>query len=177
MTVTGIPATYTPGQEVTITVTLNQPDRTRYGFQATVLDDTGRRAGDLSVTDVDRTALADGTGNYLGRQYIRQTTAGFQPNGTNQASWSFKWKAPAQTVGRITLYVASNAANGNANNAGDYIYVTNASLQPAVSLPQLATVSAASYLGTVTADSIASVFGSGLASGNQSATTQPLPTV
>ena len=177
LSVTGLPATYTPGQEITVTVTLNQTDRTRYGFQATALDDWGRRAGDLIVTDTDRTALADGTGNYAGRQYIRQTTAGFVPNGTNQATWSFKWKAPAQTAGRVTLYVAGNAASGNGNNAGDYIYVTNASMQAAVSLPLVATVSSASFLGTLAPDSVASVFGSGLASGNQSASGQPLPTV
>lgn len=177
LSITGLPATYTPGQEVTITITLNQADRARYGFQATALDDLGRRAGDLLVTDTERTALADGTGVYAGRQYIRQTTAGFQPNGTNQASWSFKWKAPAQTAGRVTLYVAANAANGNGANTIDYIYVSNASMQPAVSLPQVATVSSASFLGTLAADSIASVFGTNLAAGNQSATTQPLPTV
>lgn len=176
LTITGLPAAYTPGQEVTVTVTLNQADRMRYGFQATALDDAGRRAGDLIVTDAARTALADGAGNYAGRQYIRQTTGGLPANGTNQASWSFTWKAPAQTAGRVTLYVAGNAANGNGNNAADYIYVTNASMNPAVTLPQVATVSAASYLGTLTPNSIASVFGSGLASGNQNATTQPLPT-
>ena len=175
LTITGIPATYSPGQEVAVTITLNQSDRMRYGFQATVLDDAGRRAGDLIVTETDRTALADGTGNYAGRQYIRQTTGGLPANGTNQANWTFKWKAPAQTAGRVTLYVSGNAANGNGNNASDYIYVTNASLNPAVTLPQVATVSAASYLGTLTASSIASVFGSGLASGNQNATSQPLP--
>ncbi len=177
LSIAGLPATYTPGQEVTITVTLNQANRTRYGFQATALDDWGRRAGDLIVTDTNRTALADGTGNYAGRQYIRQTAAGFVPNGTNQSSWSFKWKAPAQTAGRVTLYVAGNAASGNSNNAGDYIYVINASMQPAVSLPLLATVSSASFLGTLAPDSVASVFGSGLASATQSASSQPLPTV
>lgn len=177
LSVTGLPATYSPGQEVTITVTLNQTDRTRYGFQATALDDWGRRAGDLIVTDSERTALADGTGVYAGRQYIRQTTAGFVPNGTNQSTWSFKWKAPAQTAGRVTIYVAGNAASGNNNNAGDYIYVTNSSMQPGVTLPLVATVSSASFLGALAPDSIASTFGAGLASSNQSANTQPLPTV
>lgn len=177
LTVTGFPTTYTPGQEATITVTLNQIDRTRYGFQATVVDDLGRRAGDLIVTDTNRTALADGTGNYVGRQYIRQTTTGFQPNGTNQSTWTFTWKAPAQPAGRVTIYVAGNAAGGASNNSGDYIYVVNASAQSSTSLPQVATVSSASFLGTVAPDSIGSAFGNGLASSTQSASTQPLPTV
>lgn len=137
----------------------------------------GRRAGDLVVTDTDRTALADGTGAYAGRQYIRQTTVGFAPTGTNLASWSFKWKAPAQTAGRVTLYVAANAANGNGANTVDYIYVTNASMNPAVTLPQVTAVSSASFLGTLSADSIASAFGPGLASATQIASSQPLPTV
>src|SRR5262245_49757072 len=36
LTITGLPATYTANQEVAVTVTLNQADRIRYGFEATV---------------------------------------------------------------------------------------------------------------------------------------------
>ncbi len=176
-TITGLPATYTLNQEVTVTVTLNQADRMRYGFEATVLDDLGRRAGDLTVTEADRTRIVDGTGTFAGRQYIEHSAGGFTPNGTNQNSWTFKWKAPAQSVGRVTFYAAGNAANGNGNSAIDFVYITNASIQPAVSLPQVAAVSAASFGSTLTSEAIAAVFGMNLASGNLTASGQPLPTV
>ena len=178
LTVTGVPATYTLGQEVTVTVTLTQADRARYGFQATALDELGRKAGDLVLVAGDtRTQLANGTGNYAGRQYVHQTTAGFAPSGTNTGSWTFTWRAPATNVGRVTLYVSGNAANGGGTNAADYIYITNASMQaPAASLPTVTSVSAASYLGALAAESIGALFGNDLATGNATATTQPLPT-
>ncbi len=178
LTISGLPATYALNQEVTVTITLNQADRLRYGFQATALDDLGRRAGDLTVTEADRTRIVDGTGALAGRQYIEHSAGGFMPNGTNQNSWTFKWKAPAQSVGRVTFYVAGNAANGNSNNAIDYIYVTNASVQAAAAaLPQVTAVSAASFGGTLTSEAISSVFGTGLAAATATATGQPLPSV
>ena len=175
--IAGFPATYTLGAEVTVTITLSQADRGRYGFEATVLDDLGRRAGDLSVTEAERTRVIDGTAPYVGRQYVQHIIGGVTPNGTNQNSWTFRWKAPATNVGRVTLYVAGNAANNSANNAGDYIYITNASSQaPSASLPTVTSVSAASYLGALSAESIGAIFGNDLATATAAATGQPLPT-
>ncbi len=176
-TITGLPATYAPNQEVTVTITLSQADRMRFGFEATILDDLGRRAGDITLTEEARTQLTNGTGAFVGRQYIEHTAGGFTPNGTNQNSWTFRWKAPAQSVGRVTIYAAGNAANGNGNNASDYIYVTNASSQPATTLPQVAAVSAASFGSALTSEGIGSVFGANLAAAAATASGQPLPTV
>src|SRR5215510_1224702 len=57
LTITGLPATYMLGQEVTVTVTVNQADRARYGFEVTALDDLGRKAGVLEVTEAERTRV------------------------------------------------------------------------------------------------------------------------
>ncbi len=178
LTITGLPANYSPNQEVAVTVTLSQPDRARYGFETTVLDDQGRKAGDLVVTDAARTRVIPGTGNFAERQYIQHILAGVTPNGTNQNSWTFTWRAPAQSVGRVTFYVAGNAANGANGNQGDFIYNTNASVQPASPLGQFASVSAASFApsGSLTSNGIAAGFGSGLAANTVGATTVPLPT-
>jgi len=175
LTISGLPATYSSNQEVTVTVTVNQADRARYGFEATVLDDQGRRAGDLVVTDANRTRTVDGAGNFVGRQYIQHILAGVTPSGPDQGSWSFTWRAPAQSVGRVTFYVAGNAANGSNTNQGDYIYNTSQSIQAAGSL---VTVSAASLAqtGSLGAESIATIFGAGMADGMAGATTLPLPT-
>jgi uncharacterized protein (TIGR03437 family) len=175
LTIGGLPATYTPGQEVTVTVTLTQAERTRYGFEAMAVDDRGIRAGDLIVTDPVRTRTTDGVGTYNGRQYIQHITPGTQPSGPNQGSWSFTWRAPARNVGRVTFYVAGNAANGNGGNSLDYIYNISRSIQPAGGL---AVVSAASFVPSdaLSAEAIASLFGANLAEETATATTLPLPT-
>ncbi|MCI0389792.1 MAG: hypothetical protein MOB07_13665 [Acidobacteria bacterium] len=174
LTITGLPATYSPNQEISVTVTVNQADRVRYGFEATVLDDQGQKVGELVVTDANRMRIVDGAGSFVGRQYIEHILAGTAPTGTNQGSWTFTWRAPAQSVGRVTFYVAGNAASGTSGNQQDYIFNTRQSVQAAGSLP---TVSAASFVptGSLTVESIAAIFGMGLADGMAGATTLPLP--
>lgn len=88
-----------------------------------------------------------------------------------------RWKAPAQTVGRVTFYVAGNAANGNGAQNGDFIYTTSASMQAAAALPNVASVSAASFAnGTLASDTITAAFGTGLSQNVVVATAVPLPT-
>src|SRR5262249_56175414 len=38
LSISGLPANYSPNQEVTLTVTLSQANRVRYGFQLTAID-------------------------------------------------------------------------------------------------------------------------------------------
>src|SRR5215510_3045621 len=127
-TITGLPATYSSGQEVDITITLTQSNRARYGFEVTALTDSGAQAGTLIVTDSARTQIAPPSG---GRTYIEHTSSGTAPSATNQGSWTFKWRAPATGAGRVTFYAAGNAANGNFSPDGDFIYTTTAVTQPA----------------------------------------------
>src|SRR5262245_48552010 len=126
-TITGLPATYSSGQEVDITITLTQSNRARYGFEVTALTDSGAQAGTLIVTDSARTRTETGGG----RTYIEHTFAGTAPSATNQGSWTFRWRAPATGAGRVTFYAAGNAANGNFSPDGDFIYTTTAVTQPA----------------------------------------------
>src|SRR5262249_23121184 len=51
LTITGLPGTYTPNQDIMVAVTVTQPDRVRYGFEATALDDQGRKVGDIVLSD------------------------------------------------------------------------------------------------------------------------------
>ena len=125
LSLTGLPASYSPNQELALTLTLNQANRNLYGFQLTVLDDSGRQAGTLIVTDDTRTQMGlDAIDGKL-RQYLNHTLQGTFPTETNQGSWSFKWRAPAASVGRVTFYAAGNAANGNGGSSGDYIYTNS----------------------------------------------------
>src|SRR5262249_35160444 len=113
LSITGVPANYSPNQQITITVTVTQSNRLRYGFELTALDDIGRQAGTLVVTDANRTKLITGTVGGNLRQYIEHTFNGVQPTAPDQGSWAFTWTAPAISVGRVTFYAAGNAANGD----------------------------------------------------------------
>lgn len=163
LAITGVPANYVADQEYTITVTLSQSARARYGFQSTVIDGAGRRAGTLIVSDGARTQLVNGMIGANQRTYIEHTLTGSAPSGTGQGSWTFRWRAPATTTGALTFYVAGNAANGDLLPSSDTIYTTNAASQPmAQPTPNaFATVSAASFQpgGMVTANSIVAGFG------------------
>jgi len=123
------PGDYAPGDTLTIEVDLAQTDQQRWGFESTVLDGSNNPVGELLVTDATNTQKSVGGG---GREYLKHTSSGTY-NGTPDASlgWSFDWVAPASDVGPVTFYVAGNAANGNFNNQGDFIYTTSQSVDPA----------------------------------------------
>lgn len=128
VTINGLPIGYTPGQEVTLSVTTNQPDGFLYGFQLTAIDSTGAQAGTLVATDAVNTKLTMGMINGHTRQYIEHTRDGAFPTEFDKKTWTFKWVAPANPVGAVTFYAAGNGANGNAESTGDYIYTTSASV-------------------------------------------------
>ncbi len=136
LTITGLPASYSPGQEVNVTITLTQTNRVLYGFQVTALDDAGRQAGSFMITDPARTQTVTGVVGGV-RTYVEHTVTGTNPSATNQGSWTFKWSAPAAGVGRVTFYAAGNAANGDGFNSEDFIYTTTAVTQPAQTGPAI----------------------------------------
>ncbi|HET9529275.1 MAG TPA: choice-of-anchor V domain-containing protein [Blastocatellia bacterium] len=126
--ITGLPASYLPGQQVTATITVNHPDGFLYGFQLTAIDSTGAQAGTLVVTDEENTQLlADIVGGNF-RQYLEQTFAGAFPVEFNQRSWSFKWDPPQSNIGPVTFYAAGNGANGDSESTGDHIYTTSVAI-------------------------------------------------
>jgi uncharacterized protein (TIGR03437 family) len=164
ISITGLPTLYRPDQEIAVTVTLSQPNRARFGFELTAIDNLGRKAGELLVTDTMRTQKATGFVGSNQREYIVHTFDGTIPNGANQGSWTVRWKAPSQSVGRVTFYAAGNAANGNSAQTGDFIYTTSASMEAGAALPDVASVSAASFVtGALAPETITAAFGSGLA--------------
>ncbi len=176
--ITGVPANYSPNQDVDITVTINQTGRVRFGFEATVIDDTGKAAGTLSLTNTSRTQSFQGVAGGNLRRYISHTFNGTTATSSGQNVWTFHWKAPAQSVGRITFYAAGNAANNDGSETGDLIYTTNASTQPAAAVANVTTVSAASFAQGVSLapEVIVAGFGTGLSQNVAIASTNPLPT-
>ncbi len=120
LSLSGLPAEYVPGETYAVTLTLADPDAMRWGFELTVLDDAGTRAGMLAVTDAG-TQLSSGSD----RDYLKQTSAGTAPGTADQKSWDFDWTAPDAGAGPVTIHVAGNAADNDGSNAGDRIYATS----------------------------------------------------
>ncbi len=142
----------------------------------TAIDDSGRQAGTLTPTD-NRTQTQSNMINGNVRQYINHTTTGTNPSSAGTGSWTFKWTAPAQSVGRVTFYAAGNAANNDSQTDGDSIYTTSANIQPAAVITPLASVSAASFApsGPLSSEAITAAFGTGLSQNVVTAGGVPLP--
>jgi hypothetical protein len=119
LTVSGIGATYTPGQAYTIDVTLADPDARRWGFELTALNAAGASVGSYALPAILQQSTA---GN---RTYVKHTSAGTFPGTPTSHTWQFTWNAPAAATGPVTFYVAGNAANNSGTNVGDRIYATS----------------------------------------------------
>lgn len=121
------PGTYVAGQPVTLTIRVdNTTDPSpggvgaRQGFQVGVRDADGETVGtyDLGGATVIQT-VSDNTGEFV-------THTG---SGLNEAEWTFDWIPPVDMPPTaVTIYAAGNAANGNQNLTGDFIYTTTREL-------------------------------------------------
>jgi hypothetical protein len=131
--ITGIPAAYQPGQQYTLTVTVQQASRTRFGFQLTAIDAGNNRAGTLESLSGD-SSLNASTGQG-GRQYIQHTQQGTSQNITNGRAWQVRWTAPSTDIGGVRFFVAGNAANNNGLDTGDNIYTNSFLSDPNAATP------------------------------------------
>lgn len=107
------PPFFAPEQTYVITVTLEDPNAARWGFELTPLD-----IGTILVTDPVHTQLSLSGGN----SYIKQTSAGTYAGTTGSVTWIFEWTSPVDPPDAVTFYAAGNAANNNGATSGDYIY-------------------------------------------------------
>lgn len=113
---TGLPASYTPGQSITgLQLTLQDPTASRWGFQLVAKTAQGAVAGTL-VPENTSFAQTNSEG------YLGHISGGTFSATTSEASWTFRWTAPAAGAGTVTFYAAGNAANNNGSSSGDKIY-------------------------------------------------------
>jgi len=110
------PDTFSLGETINVTVSFENSDTERHGFQLSALDVTGNHAGSFDSTD-NNTQTGDGN-------FISHTLTG-----TEQTSWTVEWTAPSGSVeAPVTFYAAGNEANGNDLPTGDYIYTEQATI-------------------------------------------------
>lgn len=116
---------YIPGTTYTVQVRVTYAGRPRFGFAV-----SARREG---VTFVPVGVFSAGSTPGLQiTDYVTHTLASIQGTGGSR-EWSFLWTAPDSAVGKITLYAAAVAADGNMDATGDRIYTQSLEMFPAAS--------------------------------------------
>lgn len=147
-------ATWTPGQQVKLRVTLSDPSARRWGFNLTARKsaDPGVTAGTLAVAEAASTQIR-AAGDL---QFATHRSAGTRTGTTGSSTWEVLWTPPADaSVGEVTFYAAGNAANGNgAADSGDSIYSTSLQVKPASSTPSLTRIAPRIVLGDAWSSSI-----------------------
>ena len=127
LVIQNLPSQYTIGQKYSISVTLSQLGRQRWGFVLTALDEDRNRAGTLESVDDNTQVFQSGE-----RQYIGHTSIGTAAGKVNSNTWIFNWTAPQVNVGKISFYASGNAANNNSWTSGDNGYKTQTTIEPEV---------------------------------------------
>lgn len=106
---------YTPGATYTISATVVQANRVRFGFNITTEDASGVAKGTFVANSGTQ---VKGSGKYA-------TNLSSSNSGSGSKTWQITWTAPATGTGDITFYAAFNAANNMNNEGGDLIYTSS----------------------------------------------------
>jgi len=116
LTVTGIPASYTPGQTYMGNICITDPTKLAGGFS--LFQENGSfNSGNFSNTAL--TAGDDGD-SYLaaaGAYLLHNSPKNFDASST--ACWNFSWTAPNQNFGQVFIRAAGNAVNLADGSGGD----------------------------------------------------------
>ena len=119
------PITYTPYEILTFVINITHNDQERWGFELCARDIELDQAGNIIIIDESITQSSVSSGI----TYLKQTNSGTFDGQLDNAHWEFQWQAPNSDIGEVTFYFTGNAANGNNNRLGDYIYATDFTIQ------------------------------------------------
>lgn len=123
--------TYTPGETVSLIISLTDENAALAGFQLTLRSGEGcGQPGTLAAGPSDAGSTVktiDGTCNGSTVQWAAHNRPAIGPS----ATWDVAWTPPAEGVGPVAVALAVNAANGNRNRTGDTIYTYTATIEQA----------------------------------------------
>ncbi len=113
VSITSIPSftnnNFDPSTTYTITITINHPSLSSFGFNCEILG-----AGNVNSGLIANGGAGVLIGNSGGRRNVTHNTT---KNGVGGASWTFEWTSPAS--GNSTIYVAGNCVNSDGGTSGD----------------------------------------------------------
>lgn len=118
---------YAPGQVYTFNVTVARNASSLFGMGLEALTSTNSNAGTFTMTNPS-TSLKTKTVSGVVRNNVCHTLNG----GATAAAktFTFNWTAPVTATGNVTVYFTGVAANGDGNEAGDYVYSGSQVLSP-----------------------------------------------
>jgi hypothetical protein len=130
LTLSGVPASYTPGETYPLTIALSRPGVVLAGFQLTARFEDGIQAGVLAPPSGadERVAISPDTETRV--LYAHQRGAAAGPGAPGSARWTVSWTAPEANARAVLFHVAANAADGDGSASGDYVYTTAAAALP-----------------------------------------------
>lgn len=161
LTLSGVPASYTLGQQYNLTITINQPNQRRWGFQ---LSARARTSG-ASVGSFQSLDGFSQLQTLSGIQYFAHNAAGTRAGTAGPVSFQVRWTAPSTNAGEVVFSVAGNAANNDNNSTGDFIHFRETTSQPPGSSagPTITSISPSS--GSVNGGTPVIITGTGFGSG------------
>ena len=128
----GLPAEWSPGVTYPLEVTVQRGGASRFGFQMTSVDSTVAQAGTFTAGSGTAVQTA-----FAGANMLDHMQHSFAQPGGGTATFNFDWTAPATSAtGAVRFNVAGNAADGNFNRLGDFIYSSEVTVLPATADPQ-----------------------------------------
>lgn len=129
----GNPNGYVPSVQQLIRIVVQNPNASRWGFQITIREQTDQTltAGTFAAPSSmpEQVVCDDGSQFGAAAPCASSTTREFEehmnaPRGNAGQAFEFdvSWTPPAQEVGRLIVYVAAVAANGDDQPTGDRVY-------------------------------------------------------
>lgn len=128
LSIEGLSAEYELGDIYNLTINLEAPNASRWGFEITALTERELRGGNFILVNDRETQISGGGGQEP--QYVKHLRQGTFA-GNRSASWRVNWQAPEETTGTVIFYLAGNAADNNDSPAGDYIYAISQQINEA----------------------------------------------
>ncbi len=172
-----IASSYKPGVKQTITVKLEHPEASRWGFQLTAraVNNLAKSVGVFTEDENVKVRCDDGVVNTRGvpgpcngrLEFAMHTLASTRSGTRGGVEWLVEWTPPSDDVGDIIFFAAGNAANNSATPQGDLIYTTTLEIEnggacPLTQRPMLRTVvNGASFQVGAGLNSFISVYGTG----------------
>jgi uncharacterized protein (TIGR03437 family) len=169
---------YIPTVAQTIRIIVQHPQASRWGFQITIREQSEETlsSGVFNVLNATNTQVACDDGSQFGspgpcngtilRQFAEHLNA---PTGAAGTAFEFdvSWMPPDQEVGRLHVYVAAVAADGDDKPTGDRVYTVVKTLNNAggcdfTKAPILQSmVNGASFQPALSSNGMVSIFGAG----------------